>query len=228
MRNTPPGGRWQLGGAGAFCLGMQSHHMPRLGGSAALHTGYRHRAHAGGWRENHHHRELFRTRAIVTGCPALPQRDSGMIPLCTPRDLYSTHPLKRSQNLCWKSTGSLLPAVKPNAFRWKFWKRTERLFCQQLDRQAWMVSSQGLGIWPRKCKLKILSGNSLVVQGSRLGSFHCGRLGSIPGPGTKILQATRCGWGKKKKKKIFIHSRWTWEPWIFRKAGYFFFFLMNP
>ena len=86
-------------------------------------------------------------------------------------------------------------------------------------RRDWMVSSQGLGKWPRKCELKILSGNSLVVQGSGLGSFHCGRLGSIRGRGTKILQATRCGRGKKKRDfhslKMNLRTMNLWKSWLF-------------
>ena len=91
-------------------------------------------------------------------------------------------------------------------------------------RQAWMVSSQGLGKWPRKYEVKILSGNPLVVQGSGLGSFHRGQLVSIPGPGTKILQATRCGRGRKKdfhSLKMNLRTMNLWNTWLF-------FFLMNP
>ena len=32
--------------------------------------------------------------------------------------------------------------------------------------------------------------------------FHCGGLGSIPGRGTKILQAVQCGQKNKKNKKV--------------------------
>jgi len=36
---------------------------------------------------------------------------------------------------------------------------------------------------------------------ARTRHFHCYGLGSVPGVGTKILQASRCGQKQKKKKK---------------------------
>ena len=48
--------------------------------------------------------------------------------------------------------------------------------------------------------LTIFLGNSLVVQWLGLGTFHCHGPGSIPGRGTKILQATWPGQKQKTKK----------------------------
>ena len=44
-------------------------------------------------------------------------------------------------------------------------------------------------------------GNSPVVQWLGLSALTAGGPGSIPGPGTKIPQAMRCGKKKKKKKR---------------------------
>ena len=44
-------------------------------------------------------------------------------------------------------------------------------------------------------------GNSLAVQWLRLTTFTADGAGSIPGWGTKILQATHCSQKKKKKKR---------------------------
>ena len=46
---------------------------------------------------------------------------------------------------------------------------------------------------------KVLSGNSLAVQWFGLCVLTAESPGSIPGPGTKIPQATQCGQKKKKK-----------------------------
>ena len=44
-------------------------------------------------------------------------------------------------------------------------------------------------------------GSSPVVQWLRLCASNAGGMGLIPGQGTKILHASRCGKEKKKKKK---------------------------
>ena len=46
-----------------------------------------------------------------------------------------------------------------------------------------------------------MAGNSLAVQWLGLCTFTAEGLGSIPGQGTKILQAVQCGKKKKKKKQ---------------------------
>ena len=52
------------------------------------------------------------------------------------------------------------------------------------------------------------SETSLVVQWLRLCAFTEGGTGLIPGWGTKIQHAARCG-PKKKKKKIIIYSAFS-------------------
>ena len=54
--------------------------------------------------------------------------------------------------------------------------------------------------------LKILSRNSLVVQGLGLCYSTAGSLGSVPGGGTKILQASHLGQKKKKKNDSLLHQ----------------------
>ena len=46
-------------------------------------------------------------------------------------------------------------------------------------------------------------GDSLVVQWLGLCTFTAEGTDSIPGQGTKILQAMQCGKKKKKKKKLY-------------------------
>ena len=56
--------------------------------------------------------------------------------------------------------------------------------------------------------LKQLLGNSLAVQWLGLGVFIAEDLGSIPGRGPKILQATWCMRPKKKKKKSLLEEHY--------------------
>ena len=51
-----------------------------------------------------------------------------------------------------------------------------------------------------KFKITIL-GNSLVVKSLGLHASTAGGMGSIPGWGTKILQAAQCSQKKKKEKR---------------------------
>ena len=55
------------------------------------------------------------------------------------------------------------------------------------------------------CVKKHCVGNSLVVQWLGLGAFTAESLGSVPGCGTNIPQAVRCG--QKKKKVVCTHAR---------------------
>ena len=55
------------------------------------------------------------------------------------------------------------------------------------------------------------SGNSLVVQWLRLHAFIAEGVGSIPGWGTKIPEATWCG--QKKGNEILTHAYNMDEPW---------------
>ena len=61
--------------------------------------------------------------------------------------------------------------------------------------------------WPHRCseqkviKHWVRRGNSLVVQWLGLSAFIAVAVGSIPGSGTKIPQATQCSWKRKRKKK---------------------------
>ena len=55
------------------------------------------------------------------------------------------------------------------------------------------------------CVKKHCVGNSLVVQWLGLCAFTAESLGSVPGWGTKIPQAVRCG--QKKKKRLCAHMQ---------------------
>ena len=59
---------------------------------------------------------------------------------------------------------------------------------------------------PKTSQKEIHGETSLAVQWLRLCTCTAEGAGSIPGWGTKILPAARCGQKKKKKKKHMGHS----------------------
>ena len=59
-------------------------------------------------------------------------------------------------------------------------------------------------MWSKVYFKRITLGNSLEVQRLGLRTSIAGGMGLIPGRGTKILQALKCG--QKKKKKITLAS----------------------
>ena len=71
--------------------------------------------------------------------------------------------------------------------------------CQRKHKESLIIGQL------KKSAIKIYRGigNSPVVQWSGLHTFHCQDLDSIPGWGTKILQATQCG-QKKKDKQLLL------------------------
>ena len=56
---------------------------------------------------------------------------------------------------------------------------------------------------------KSLPGTSLVVQWLRLHASNARSTGSIPGQGTKIPHATRCGQKTKKTNEESTEVQWT-------------------
>ena len=72
--------------------------------------------------------------------------------------------------------------------------------------------AEGMNWRPRDVKIKVFGKkeNSFVISRLRLCPFTVEGLGSILGWGTKILQATWCGYKTNKQNSEMIPEEWEW------------------